>query len=98
LSVAVSRQETRVSTQVPEDEVGVSVDARVTVTSTDLGTRALLQGVVLTNPSTGTVVAGARNAGAVGLQWIGQEGVATAESAWTTRGTCTRAPLEPGDY
>lgn len=98
LSVAVSRQESRVSTQVPEEEVGVSVDARVTVTSKDLGTRALLQGVVLTNPSTGTVVAGARNAEAVGLQWIGAEGVATAESAWTTRGTCTRAPLEPGDY
>ncbi|WP_253705505.1 hypothetical protein [Brachybacterium sp. P6-10-X1] len=98
LSVTVSRQESSVSTLVPEEEVGVSVDARVTVTSTDLGTRALLQGVVLTNPSTGTVVAGARNAQAVGLQWIGEEGVATAESTWTTRETCTRVPLDPGDY
>ncbi|MDN5688267.1 MAG: hypothetical protein L0G94_16550, partial [Brachybacterium sp.] len=98
LSVVVSRQETGVSSQVPEGEVGVSVDARVTVTSKDLGTRALLQGVVLVSPSSGTVVAGARNAEAIGLQWIDEEGVATAESAWTTRETCTRAPLDPGDY
>ncbi|GAA1490366.1 hypothetical protein [Brachybacterium sacelli] len=98
LSVAVSRQDTSVSTTVPEEEAGVSVDARVSVTSEDLGTRALLQGVVLTNPSTGTVVAGARNAGSVGLQWIGEDGVSTAETAWTTRSTCTRAPLDPGGY
>lgn len=98
MSVEVSRQESSVPTTIPAEEVGVSLDARVTVTSEDLGTRALLQGVVLTEPSTGTVVAGARNAESVGLQWIGAEGVATAESAWTTRLTCTRSALDPGDY
>ena len=52
----------RVTTLVPEDESVSRVTAEVTVTSPDLGTRALLQSVVVTNPATGTVVAGARNA------------------------------------
>ena len=81
-----------------EEADGVAVDAQVTVTAKDLGTRALLQGVVLTSPDSGTVVAGARNAPAVGLQWIDEDGVSTAESAWTTRLTCTHAPLNAGSY
>lgn len=98
LSVTVSDQETSVPSLVPEKADGVAVDAQVTVTSKDLGTRALLQGVVLTSPTSGTVVAGARNATDVGLQWIDEDGVSTAESAWTTRLTCTHAPLNAGSY
>ncbi|WP_193103184.1 hypothetical protein [Brachybacterium sp. FME24] len=98
LNVAVSEQETSVSTLFSEEADGVAVDAQVTVTAKDLGTRALLQGVVLTSPDSGTVVAGARNAPAVGLQWIDEDGVSTAESAWTTRLTCTHAPLNAGSY
>lgn len=98
LSVSVAEQETSVSTLVPEEVDGVAVDAQVTVTATNLGTRALLQGVVLTSPDSGTVVAGARNARDVGLQWIGEDGVSTAESVWTTRLTCTHAPLDAGSY
>lgn len=98
LAVAVAETTTRVSTLVPEDELGVSVTAEVTVTSPDIGTRALLQGVVLTNPETGTVVAGARNAPAVALQWIDEDGVSRTGRAWTSRGACGPDALRAGDY
>ncbi|MFC7376363.1 hypothetical protein ACFQRD_13925 [Brachybacterium sp. GCM10030268] len=98
LSVTVSDQETSVPAAVPEDQLGAGIDAEVTVRSEDLGTRALLQGVVLTAPESGTVVAGARNAGDIGLQWIGEEDVTTSETAWTTRMTCTRSALQAGPY
>lgn len=98
LAVAVAEPTTRVTTLVPEDELGVSVTAEVTVTSPDLGTRALLQGVVLTNPATGTVVAGARNAPTVSLQWIDEDGVSRTGRAWTSRGACGTDALRAGTY
>ena len=98
LAVAVAEPTTRVSTLVPEDELGVSVTAEVTVTSPDLGTRALLQGVVLTNPATGTVVAGARNAPTVSLQWIDEDGVSRTGRAWTSREACGPDALRAGAY
>src|SRR5699024_3257253 len=82
LTVRVADPTTRVSAHVPEDELGVSVTAEVTVTSPDLGTRALFQGVVLSDPRTGAVVAGARNAPTSALQWIGEEGVTRTGRAW----------------
>ncbi|ASK65030.1 hypothetical protein CFK39_03420 [Brachybacterium avium] len=98
LAVQVADPTTRVSTRVPEDELGVAVSARVTVTSPDLGTRALLQGVVLTHPGTGTVVAGARNTPRIALQWIDQDGVTRTARAWTTREACGPPALRPGEY
>src|SRR5699024_389935 len=81
-----------------EEELGVSVTAEVTVTSPDLGTRALLQGIVLTDPHTGGVVAGARNASTSALQWIGEEGVTRTGRAWTSREACGPDALRPGEY
>src|SRR5699024_5507274 len=78
--------------------LGVSVTAEVTVTSPDLGTRALFQGVVLSDPRTGAVVAGARNAPTSALQWIGEEGVTRTGRAWTSRGACGPDALRPGEY
>ncbi|MDN5898798.1 MAG: hypothetical protein L0H74_01870 [Brachybacterium sp.] len=98
LSVQVADPTTEVSTLVPEDELGISVTAQVTVTSPDLGTRALFQGVVLTNPATGTVVAGARNTPAIALQWIDEDGVTRTGRTWTSRGACGPAALRPGEY
>ncbi|MDN6329834.1 MAG: hypothetical protein L0J84_10885 [Brachybacterium sp.] len=98
LAVAVAEPTTSVSTLVPKDELGVSVTAEVTVTSPDLGTRALFQGVVLTHPGTGTVVAGARNAPTVSLQWIGEDGVSRTGRAWTSRGACGPDALRAGKY
>ncbi|WP_394215200.1 hypothetical protein [Brachybacterium vulturis] len=98
LAVQVADPTTRVSTAVPEDELGVSVSAQVTVTSPDLGTRALFQGVVLTHPGTGTVVAGARNTARIALQWIDQDGVTRTGRAWTTREACGHRALRPGEY
>ncbi len=98
LAVRVDDPITSVSTHVPEDELGASVTAEVTVTSPDLGTRALFQGVVLSDPRTGTVVAGARNAPTSALQWIGQEGVTRTGRAWTSRGACGPDALRPGEY
>lgn len=98
LSVQVADPTTSVSTLVPEEELGVSVTAEVTVTSPDLGTRALFQGVVLSSPRTGTVVAGARNAPTSSLQWIDEEGVTRTGRAWTSRGACGADALRPGEY
>lgn len=98
LTVRVADPTTRVSAHVPEDELGVSVTAEVTVTSPDLGTRALFQGVVLSDPRTGAVVAGARNAPTSALQWIGEEGVTRTGRAWTSRGACGPDALRPGEY
>ncbi|ATG51458.1 hypothetical protein CFK38_07885 [Brachybacterium vulturis] len=98
LTVEVADPTTRVSTRVPEDELGVSVSAQVTVTSPDLGTRALFQGVVLTHPGTGTVVAEARNTPRISLQWIDEDGVTRTGRAWTTREACGPPALRPGEY
>lgn len=98
LTVGVEDPTTRVSTAVPEDALGTAITARVTVTAQELGTRALLQGVVVVNPSTGTVVSGARNARAVALQWIDEDGVTRADRAWASRSTCGRDALSPGSY
>ena len=98
LTVRVADPTTRVSAHVPEDELGVSVTAEVTVTSPDLGTRALFQGVVLSDPRTGAVVAGARNAPTSALQWIGEEGVTRTGRACTSRGACGPDALRPGEY
>lgn len=98
LEVSVADPATSVSTAVPEDAPGAGVTAQVTVTAQDLGTRALLQGIVVTNPGTGTVVAGARNATDIPLQWIDEDGVARSETAWTTQGACGSDALRPGSY
>lgn len=98
LTVAVEDPTTRVSTVVPEDELGTAITARVTVTAQELGTRALLQGVVVVNPSTGTVVSGARNAPDVSLQWIDEDGVSRTDHAWVSRSTCGRDALSAGSY
>ncbi|GAA4523970.1 hypothetical protein GCM10023160_14820 [Brachybacterium paraconglomeratum] len=98
LTVSVEQPTARVSSQVPEDELGPAITAKVTVTAQELGTRALLQGVVVVNPSTGTVVSGARNASDVPLQWIDADGVSRTDSAGVSRSTCSRGALSPGSY
>jgi hypothetical protein len=98
VSVQVTDPATSVSTAVPEDAIGAGITGAVTVSSQDLGTRALLQGIVLTDPRTGTVVAGARNASAISLQWIDEDGVTRSTQAWTTRAGCGRGALDPGAY
>lgn len=98
LRVEVDDPSTSLPAEAPEGTLGASVTAEVAVTSTDRGTRALLQGIAVTDPSSGAVLAGARSASEIPLQWIGEEGVSTSEIAWTTRSTCSRAELEPGAY
>ncbi|MGP9538778.1 hypothetical protein ACT3SP_12250 [Brachybacterium sp. AOP43-C2-M15] len=98
LEVAVEDPTTSVSTAVPEDGAGAGVSAAVTVTGADRGTRALLQAVVVVHPTTGTVVAGARNAAEIPLQWMGEDGATRTERAWTTQGACGADALAPGDY
>lgn len=98
LTVDVEDPTTSVSTLVPEDEPGTAITAKVTVTAQELGTRALLQGVVVVDPATGTVVTGARNATDVGLQWIDEDGVTRVDRAWVSRSTCGRGALSPGSY
>lgn len=98
LAVTVTDPTTRVSSVVPEDGIGNSVTAEVTATSPDLGTRALFQGIVLTNPDTGTVVAGARNSPTISLQWIDADGVTRTGRAWTSHGACGPDALRPGGY
>lgn len=80
------------------DETGGAVTAQVTVTSQDHGTRALFQEIVLTDPRTGAVVAGARSAGTAALQWVGTEGVTTTGHAGIGHSSCGRTALEPGTY
>ena len=53
---------------------------------------------MLTDPATGTVVAGARNTPEIPLQWIGAEGVTRTERAWTSHGACGADALAPGQY
>lgn len=98
LAVTVGDPSTSVSTAIPDSELGTGVTAQVTVTSQDVGTRALLQGIVVTNPATGSVVAGARSAADVGLQWVDAEGVSRPETAWITHGGCFSSALSPGTY
>lgn len=98
VQVSVADPSTRVSTVVPEDAPGAGITGQVTVTSQDPGTRALLQGIVVTNPESGTIVAGARNSPVAALQWIGEDGVTGAETAWTTQGGCGSDALRPGAY
>ncbi|WP_114854646.1 hypothetical protein [Brachybacterium sp. YJGR34] len=97
LAITASDAAQSVSTTPPEDGAG-GVTAEVTVTSEDLGTRALLPGVVLTDPATGTIVAGARNSPEIPLQWLGEDGMTRAETAWTTQGACHTPALSPGTY
>jgi hypothetical protein len=80
-----------------EDAPGDGASAQVTARSEDHGTMALLTGIVVTTPRTGTIVGGARNAPSIPLQWMDEEGVSTAETAWTTHDACHGA-LAPGDY
>jgi len=98
MTVTAKDPTTRVSTGYDEDELGSSVTAQVTATSPDLGTVALLQGIVITNPETGTVVAGARNTPTISLQWMAEDGATRAERTWTTHGACGADSLSPGDY
>ena len=98
LTVTVEDPSVQVPTAVPDGEDGAAVSGTVTVTSQDHGSRALLQGIVLTDPATGTVVAGARNTPEIPLQWIGAEGVTRTERAWTSHGACGADALAPGQY
>ena len=98
LTVSVEDPATSVTTVLPEDGFPRSVTAQVTVTAADHGTRALFQTVVVVNPATGTVVAGARNASEIALQWIGEEGVTGAERAAVTSSVCGAGTLSPGTY
>lgn len=97
LAVRAEDPTTTIPAEIPRDSVGDGARARVTVTSTDHGTRALLAGIVVTDPATGTITAGARNAEAIPLQWLDAEGATTGETAWTTHGACHGA-LSPGTY
>ncbi|WP_151904684.1 hypothetical protein [Brachybacterium ginsengisoli] len=98
LGVEVAEPTTEVSTVVPDEEVGSSVGAEVTATSPDLGSMGLFHAVVLTDPGTGTVVAGARNATTIPLQWMDADGVTRTERAWTSQGACGPDALGPGTY
>lgn len=98
LTVGVESPTSRVSTQVPEDDLGTAITAEVTVTAQELGTRALLQGVVVVNPAAGTVVAGARNASDIPLQWIDADGVSRTDHAWVSHSACGRDALSAGSY
>ena len=80
-----------------EDAPGAGASAQVTARSDDHGTMPLMTGIVVTTPRTGTIVAGSRNAPSIPLQWMDEEGVSTAETAWTTHDACHGA-LSPGDY
>lgn len=82
----------------PADEGPVMLSAGVTVTAPAPGTRGLLEGIVITNPATGTIVAGARHADVVGLGWIPEEGITSTVSTPTTQGTCSQRPLAAGAY
>src|SRR5699024_11226990 len=81
LTVTVEDPSAQVTTAVPDGEDGAAVSGAVTVTSQEHGTRALLQGIVLTDPATGAVVAGARNTPEIPLRWIGAEGATRTERA-----------------
>lgn len=98
LRVTVGDPASRVPAAAGEDEIGAGITAQVTVTASTPGTRALLQGIVVTDPATGSVVAGARSSTEIGLQWVDQEGVSRAETAWTTHGGCFTSALPPGPY
>lgn len=80
------------------DGAARGVSATVTVTAAEAGTRVLLPGIVLVEPSTATIVAGARSADRLPLQWLGADGITRTETAWTTTETCTHGPLDVGDY
>ena len=98
VQVSVADPTTSVSTVVPDDAPGAGVTGQVSVTSDDPGTRALLQGIVITDPESGAIVAGARNSPVAALQWIDEDGVTGAETAWTTQGGCGSDALRPGTY
>lgn len=98
LGVEVAEPTTEISTVVPDEEVGSSVTAEVTATSPDRGTTGLFHAVVLTDPGTGSVVAGARNTTTIPLQWMDADGVTRTERAWTSQGACGPDALGPGTY
>lgn len=97
LSITAADPSPTVHAEAPDDEAGAGATAQVTASSEDHGTLPLLTGIVVTRPGDDVIVAGARNAGSIPLQWMDGEGVSTAETAWTTHGTCHGA-LSPGDY
>lgn len=80
------------------DGQAVGVDATLRIVPERPGTRALLEGIVITLPGTGQIVAGARSAETVGLQWLGADGISTTTTAWTSTDTCSHRPLEAGTY
>lgn len=98
LTVTAGDRATSVPASAPEDLDAVGVDATVEVTAPAPGTRALLEGIVLTTPEEHIVVAGARSTDTIGLQWFSGDPVSTAATAWTTTGTCSRSALEAGAY
>lgn len=98
LEVEVAHGTDRVTTVPPEDGSPRSVGAEVRVTAQEQGTRALFQTVVVVRPSTGTIVAGARNSSGIALQWIGEEGASRTERASVTSSVCAAEALAPGTY
>jgi hypothetical protein len=97
LTVTAADPVTEVHAEAPADAVGAGVTAHVTAASADHGTLALMTGIVVTRPGDGRIVAGARNAPSIPLQWMDAEGVSRTETAWTTHGACHGA-LAPGAY
>lgn len=98
LEVSVEEPAGEVTTVLAEDGLPRSVTAEVAVTTADHGTRALFQTVVVVRPDSGTVVAGARNASEITLQWIGEEGVTRAGRASVTSSVCGAGVLSLGTY
>jgi hypothetical protein len=97
LSVSAEDAASAVYSEAPADELGAGASARVTAVSAEHGTLPLMTGVVVTTPRSARIVAGARNAASIPLQWMDEEGVSTAETAWTTHDACHGA-LSAGDY
>lgn len=87
-----------ISTVATEEDTAPAVTASLTFSTQEPGTRALLPAVVLTDPDTGRIVAGARNAELAPLHWVSAEGTTLPELAWVGHETCSGYALSPGTY
>ena len=96
--MSVENPSTEVSRAPREDGSPASVTASLTVTSPDHGTHALFQTVVVVDPETGRIVAGARNASEIPLHWMDEEGVTQQERASVTGSLCGARALSLGTY
>ena len=96
--MSVEDPSTEVSRAPREDGSPASVTASLTVTSPDHGTHSLFQTVVVVDPETGRIVAGARNASEIPLHWMDEEGVTQQERASVTGSLCGARALSLGTY